>query len=258
MKSVLFELGPIHIYGYGLMIALGVLCAFVLTGKLAKSRGLSSDEMFNIGIIGLVAGLVGAKVLYWLTELPNIIKDPSLMLNIGEGFVVYGGLVVGIAFPYFYTRKKGLKLLPYLDCAVIGIALGQSFGRVGCFLAGCCYGVQTSAWFGVTFPEGSLAPAGVSLVPTQLISSAGDLLLAFALWLIWRRNVKPGFTVGMYLVLYSIGRFVVEFFRNDERGSIGILSTSQFIALFTFAIGMVIVFMSHRRRTYGEGEKSKN
>ena len=133
-----------------------------------------------------------------------------------------------------------------------GVAFAQGCGRIGCFLAGCCYGKETSAWYGVTFPADSLAPAGVSLIPTQLISSAGDFLFALILFVLQRRLYKKngktsGAVAGVYLMLYAVGRFLIEFLRNDPRGSVGVLSTSQFIAIFMFAAGAVLFGASMRK-----------
>ena len=248
MRSVLFEIGPIQIYGYGLMIALGVICAFAIAGWLAKRSGLDGDVLFNMGLIGIVGGIVGAKLLYYIVELPSLIQEPARLLDFGEGFVVYGGLIAGILCPLVYARQKKLPFWAYLDCAVPGIAFAQGCGRIGCFLAGCCYGAQTDAWYGVVFPENSMAPAGVSLIPTQLISAAGDFLFAVILLWLQRRQYgrlqkdgRTGIVSAVYLLLYSSGRFLVEFLRDDPRGAVGGLSTSQFISFFIFAAGAVLL-----------------
>lgn len=248
MHSVLFELGPVHVYGYGFMIALGVISAFWIACFLAKRSGLDSDEMFNMGLVGIIGGIIGAKLLYYIVELPSVIENPSVLLNLGEGFVVYGGLIAGLLCPLIYTRRKKISLRPYLDCAVPGVAFAQGLGRIGCFLAGCCYGAHTDAWFGVVFPESSLAPAGEKLIPTQLISAAGDFIFAIILFFLQRRLFhRPqnqrhcGAVAGVYLILYSVGRFFVEFLRDDPRGNVGSLSTSQFIAVFMLAAGAAVL-----------------
>ena len=237
------------------MIALGAICAFWIACSLAKKYGLSSDHMFNAGLIGIAGGLAGAKLMYWIVELPSIVQNPAQLLNLGEGFVVYGGLIAGVLCPFLYTRKHKLSLAAYLDCAAPGIAFAQGCGRIGCFLAGCCYGAPTAAWYGVAFPADSLAPAGIRLIPTQLISAAGDFLIALILVLLLaslyksreqtgqsspEMRFRPGTVIAVYAMLYSIGRFAIEFFRNDARGTVGSLSTSQFIAIFTFAAGVLL------------------
>lgn len=251
MHSVLFRIGPFTAYGYGLMIAIGIVTAFWSSMYRAKRCGLDADGLFNMGIIGLVGGLIGAKLLYYITELPALAEDPSLLLNFNEGFVVYGGLIGGFAAPYIYAGVKKLPFWRYLDIAVAGVAAAQGFGRIGCFLAGCCYGRETDSIFGVVFPEGGLAPVGVKLIPTQLISSAGDFLIAGILVLAARRLKKSGMVSGLYLILYSAGRFAVEFLRDDPRGTVGPMSTSQFIAIFILALGIVIMELGRRGRMEG-------
>lgn len=253
MHSILFSIGPFHVYGYGLMIAIGVICAFAIGCFLAKRSGLDDDALFSMGLVGIVGGIIGAKLLYYIVEFKAVLADPSILLNFGEGFVVYGGLIAGFLSPLIYTRRKKLSFQSYLDCAVPGVAFAQGCGRIGCFLAGCCYGRETSAWYGVTFPADSLAPAGVPLIPTQLISAAGDFLFALILFVLhralYRKNGKTsGIVTAVYLMLYAIGRFVIEFLRNDPRGSVGVLSTSQFIAIIMFAVGAVMLGSSLKKR----------
>ncbi len=244
MHSVLFHIGPITAYSYGMMIAIGVIAAFWMSGYRAKKRGLNDDVMFNMGLVGIVGGIIGAKLLYYITVIPDIIKNPSILWNIQEGFVVYGGLICGFLCPFIYTKIKKYPFWRYLDIAVPAVAVGQGFGRIGCFLAGCCYGKETHGIWGVQFPDNSLAPAGISLIPTQLISSAGDFLIAFILILLSRKEKKAGTLSGIYLILYSVGRFAIEFLRDDPRGTVGVLSTSQFIAIFTCLLGVGIVILA--------------
>ena len=138
--------------------------------------GIDPEPIFSLGIWGVIGGILGAKILFWITELPSIIKDPSLLLDIAQGFVVYGGIIGGILAAIVYCRIKKLKFLPYLDAAAPTIALAQGFGRIGCLMAGCCYGKETDAWYGIVFPSGSNAPAGISLIPSQPIYSAANFL----------------------------------------------------------------------------------
>ena len=125
MHSILFSIGPFHVYGYGFMIAVGIICAFTIGCFLAKRSGLDDDALFSMGLVGIVGGIIGAKLLYYIVEFPSIIADPSILLNFGEGFVVYGGLIAGFLSPLIYTRIKKLSFLPYIDCAVPGVAFAQ-------------------------------------------------------------------------------------------------------------------------------------
>lgn len=247
MKRDLFTIGEFTLHGYGLMIAIGILSAYLCTEYRAKKRNMEYEKIFDMTIWCAVIGLIGAKLLYCITILPEIIENPAVLLEIGDGFVVYGGIIAGILAGYLFCKKNHWNFLEYFDLAMPAIALAQGFGRIGCFLAGCCYGKECSASFGIVFPNGSSAPAGVPLIPTQLISSGLDFLNFLVLILIARKQKAPGVIAGCYLIFYSAGRFVIEFFRGDLiRGFVGVLSTSQFIAIILFVVGLIIVRVSQK------------
>ena len=239
MYNDIFKIGGLTIHGYGLMIGLGVLCAIFLAEYRAKKRGLHSDQIFSIFLLVLIFGFIGAKLLFCLVEIRAVIANPWLILS-GDGFVVYGGIIGGIAAISIYCRVKKTSFLMYLDLLAPSVALAQGFGRIGCFLAGCCYGRETDSAFCIVFRESLYAPNGVKLLPTQLMMSAGNFIIALVLLLYAKKDRKKGRIIGLYLILYSVGRFVIEFFRNDYRGSIGFLSTSQFISIFTLILGVLL------------------
>jgi len=189
--------------------------------------------------------MLGGKGLFIITEFKNIIKEPSILLNFGYGFVIYGAIGGGALAMYLYCKKKNWNIIKMLDMTVPGLAIAQGFGRIGCFLAGCCYGAETTLPIGVKFPKGSLAPAGICVQPTQIYSSIFDFLLGFFLLYYSKKERKNGKVMGLYLIIYSIGRFLVEFLRDDQRGSVGVLSTSQFISIFTLVLG-IIIFNNHK------------
>lgn len=256
MHNEILTIGPVTIYGYGLMIGLGVLCCIWMGMHRAKKNGLAEDAVIDIAIYGLIAGFLGAKFLYVIVEWKAFIKDPLSVLG-SEGFVVYGGISMGVLAAILYCKKKGYRFLAYFDLLCASIALAQGFGRIGCFLAGCCYGRETTSSLGVVFPAGSLAPAGIKLLPTQLFSSAGDFGIMFAL--LWHYNKcrkYVGETGFVYMLLYGIGRFILEFWRNDNRGAVGSLSTSQFISIFIVAAALLL--MAYYRKNGIKVEDLKN
>lgn len=255
MRLVLFEVFGHNVYSYGLMIAIGVIVAGYMFTKRAEKLGYDEDKVFNLIVIAVICGVLGGKLLFIITEFKNIIKDPSILLNFGEGFVIYGAIILGALSIYIYCRKNKWNTVKIFDCVVPGVALAQGFGRIGCFLAGCCYGAETTGKFGVIFPEGALAPAGVSLYPTQVYSAIFDF--ALAAFLIWysKRNRVDGHIFSLYVIIYSVGRFLVEFLRNDPRGNVGVLSTSQFIAIFTFIFGLAIYFIQKQKERKKESEE---
>lgn len=241
MRNELFSIGPFTIYGYGLMIAIGIMAAYLVGEYRAKKKGLDPDHIFYYVIWCVIGGFLGSKLLYFITDIKHIIENPKVILSLSDGWVVYGGIIGGIISAMIYSRIKKVKFLAYFDLLIPSVALAQGFGRIGCQFAGCCYGQETHGPLGVVFHDSLYAPNGVSLVPTQLISSGLNFI--HFLILIWfaKRKKADGQVGALYLILYSIGRFILEYFRGDlERGSVGTLSTSQFISIFTVIAGIAL------------------
>lgn len=239
MKNELLTIGPFTLYGYGMMIAIGILAAYFTAEYRAKRQKLAYEHVFYLTMWCVVGGFISAKLLFFLTEWKSVLADPvSYLQNLSDGFVVYGGIIGGILCGYLYCKSRGLAFLKYFDLIMPSIALAQGFGRIGCFLAGCCYGKETDSILSVTFHSSDFAPNGVALIPTQIYSSILDFLHFFLLLYVARNKKKDGQVAACYLIFYSIGRFLLEFLRGDlERGSVGILSTSQFLSIFVACFG---------------------
>lgn len=247
MYPILFKIGTITIYSYGFMIAIGVITALLISLFRGKKLGLNLDAIMSVAICGLFGGIIGAKLLYWVVELPQIINNPSYIIEtLSSGFVVYGGIIGGILSGYIYCKKRGLDFLIYLDLIVPALAIAQGFGRLGCFATGCCYGRETNSIIGIIFENSLNAPNGIPLIPTQLFSSAGDFILAGILLYYSLKAKRKGEVAALYIILYSIGRFIIEIFRGDPRGSVSFLSTSQFICILMFLIGVYIFYTVHK------------
>lgn len=244
MKNEILSIGPFTVYGYGLMIGIGVIAAYLSAEYRAKKLKLNPDLILGLVIWCLGFGYLGSKLLYCFTVLDQLIADPAAFLrSIQSGWVVYGGLIGGMLGGFLYSRHKKVNFMPYFDLGMPSVALAQAFGRIGCFWAGCCYGKQTDSAIGFVYTCSDFAPNGVALIPTQLISSALDFLNFAVLVIMSKKKKAEGQIAGLYLIFYSVGRFVLEYFRGDmERGSIGALSTSQFIAIFTFIAGILLYF----------------
>ena len=246
MYNDLFSIGPVTLHTYGLMTAIGIIAAYLLIEHRAKQKGITGEQSgkpFGLILFCLIFGYLGSKLLYILTILPRIADDPSVFLHsLSGGWVVFGGLLGGIFGAWLFCHWQKLPVGLYFDLAFPAVALAQAFGRVGCFFAGCCYGVETESRFSVVFRHSHYAPNDVQLVPTQLLSAALDLLLClFLLWYEKKWEKRDGELAAVYLILYSAGRFILEFWRGDlERGAVGPLSTSQFIGLFTLAAGILL------------------
>lgn len=256
MKSVLFNIFGVDIYGYGLMIATGILVAVFMLDRKAKAKGYNEEHIFNMTIITVIMGILGGKLLYIITDFKDVMKNPSsIITQFGYGFVIYGAIIFGILGVFLYSKNKNWNTLEVFDMTVPGVAIAQGFGRIGCLLAGCCYGAVTSGPLSIVFPQGSIAPAGVHLHPTQIYCSIFDFLLGiFLIWYSKNRETKSGDTVSLYLIIYSIGRFFIEYLRNDPRGSVGMLSTSQFISIFMLILGVCIL---KRHKFKGRNTKSE-
>ncbi|PKM59946.1 MAG: prolipoprotein diacylglyceryl transferase [Firmicutes bacterium HGW-Firmicutes-4] len=238
----------IHIFDYaiptfGIMFLIGTGCGFLLAIPAAKKYQIATMDAMFFGLFGIIGGIIGAKLLYIIVDLPNLIASPetALIRLATGGAVFYGGLIGGIMGGYFYTHIYHLDAIHFFDIAVPCLALAQAFGRIGCFFNGCCYGIPYEGPGAVHYPVGAYPPSGIGLFPAQLSESAFLLVLTLLLMaVLWRSNT-PGFTSGFYLVASGLFRFINEFFRADPRGAIGFLSTSQFISLLI--IGLGILFM---------------
>lgn len=239
MYNDLFSIGPVTIHGYGLMIGIGIVLAFIAGTYLAKKKGIDADELFNLTTISVIGGFACAKVLFCIVEWDSFVKNPLGTLG-SSGFVVYGGIIGGILLCALYCKIKKLPFWKYFDTVLPAVAIAQGFGRIGCFLAGCCYGRETDSFVGTAFHNSKFAPNDVKLIPTQLFSSAGCFIMAAVLFAYSRKERKDARTGALYLIMYSIGRSVIEYFRNDYRGAIGILSTSQFISIFILIAGIIL------------------
>ncbi len=252
------HIGPVTLHMYGLMIAIGFISALYIVLKRGKNKGLSEDTIYGIFYCAIIGGLLGCRLLFYIVEIPAIIKNPSILWNFKNGYVVYGGIIGGIVTSFIYLKKfRKEKFLPYFDVVMPAVSIAQGFGRIGCFCAGCCYGAQTTSRFHIVFTHSSFAPNGVPLIPTQLISSAGDFLIGLILILYSRKEKTAGRTSAMYLILYGIGRFIIEFFRADYRGNLGPFSTSQIISMVMVIIGIALFILAPKLVTKEDTTEEK-
>ncbi len=252
MYPRLFELGPITVYTYGVLLAAAYLFGLQLARVRARARGLDADRILDLGIYIIISALIGAKLLLLVTDFGAFSANPRELLTLARsGGVFYGGLILAVAVALWYIRKIGLPLWTTCDVFAPGIALGHVIGRFGCLFAGCCYGRPTTLPWGITFRDPFAAsnvgtPLGTPLHPTQLYEAGAELLILGVLLLTERKGKPfPGRTFWLYMLLYAISRFIIEFYRGDERGMVGMFSTSQFISLLLAPIAIVmLVYLS--------------
>lgn len=258
MYPELFRIGNFPINTYGVFLALAFLCAILITVKLAERDGLPRERIYDLSLWMLLASLVGSKILMLFTE-PEYRDHPWQLLSLDflrSGGVFYGGLLGAVLAGYFLMKRYRLPWWKTADACAPGIAIGNFFGRQGCFAAGCCWGKPTSLPWGVKFTELGHEITGVPtdayLHPTQLYESFAMLLVfLFLLWLHKRKRFS-GQVVLTYAILYSAIRFAIEFVRDDPRGDVfGLtsltgLSTSQLISI-VIGISALVILMIRRR-----------
>ncbi len=239
------ELFNIRISTYALAALAGcALCLAVLLKNAKRYAGLAKSDAVLLFLSAILGGLIGAKLLYIVVDLDAIIQRGTLLKSLtGGGFVFYGGLFGGMIAAYFYCCINKLDFFAFADVFCAPVCFGHAVGRIGCFLAGCCYGARTSSGLGVVYPEEGIPPAGVKLLPVQLMEAAFLLILAIALLFIMKRK-KRLLPCAVYLIAYGAWRFVIEFLRDDPRGSVGVLSASQFISIFAVILGIIAARMS--------------
>lgn len=257
MHPVLFTIdwfeNPISIHSYGVLIALGALFGFLYVSFVAKKElGIEGQVIQGLARIIIIAAFVGGKVFYYFEDPGFYFSPPSNMLhNFRTGFVFYGSLLFVIPSVIWYVRKHKLPIMPMLDIVAIAGIIIHSCGRVGCFLAGCCYGKETTGSIFVEFTdEAAVAPINQHLHPTQLYSIA-LLLCIFIIVIMFKRHQRfQGQLFFVYIMLYALGRGVIEIFRGDmRRGFIieNVLSHSQLISLLLIGVIGFFYIKLHRK-----------
>ena len=227
---------------YGLMVALGFLAALWLAERLARRSGFPPHVVQDTAVWACIAGLAGAKIALLVVEPPSSWRD--VWSTIFQGGIFYGGFVGSLAAILFLAWKRRMDVHALADVLSAPAAVGHVFGRIGCFLAGCCFGTHCESPWAVHYsnPESMPVQSGVlptiGLHPVQLYEAAGNLALAgLALWMLPRRRFT-GQVAWTYVAAYGAMRFTVEHWRGDERGTIGPFSTSQAIGLACVVAGL--------------------
>jgi phosphatidylglycerol---prolipoprotein diacylglyceryl transferase len=255
MHPILFDFGGFTIYAYGVLLAAAYLLGLQFALMRARARGLDGQRVMDLGIWIIISALVGAKLLLFVVDFRRYTSNPrDLMELLRSGGVFYGGLIAAVAVALVYLRRHKLPLWTTTDVFAPGIALGHVVGRLGCLMAGCCFGRPTSVPWAITFRDPAAmanvgTPLGVPLHPTQLYEAGAELLILGILLAFERRGRPfPGRTFWSYLLLYGISRFIVEFYRGDSRGMVfDVLSTSQFVSVILVPLAIVMLVVLSRR-----------
>jgi phosphatidylglycerol---prolipoprotein diacylglyceryl transferase len=252
MYPELFHLSFLHTYG--VLVAVAFLAGLWVAARLGKREGLNPETLTNLVIYCALAAIGGAKLMMFIVD-PRYRQNPAEIFSMDTlraAGVFYGGLIAALAMAFWYIRRTGLPPWKTADVCAPGIALGHGIGRLGCFSAGCCWGVECHLPWAVTFHSRVASeivgvPLGVPLHPTQLYEAFAEFAIFGLLY--WRigKPHRPGEIISLYLIIYGLVRFVVEFFRYHEQGNLWgtPLDASQWISLGLCAAA-AIWFLKHR------------
>lgn len=234
---------------YGVCAAVGAISVLLYLQRYEKHCSCSAAGDIDLALIaGLIGGVIGAKLLYLLVNFPALVADLrqaysfSLILEkyFFGGFVFYGGLFGYLFALVIYARCEKITYRELEKPLLPAFVLFHAFGRIGCFFAGCCYGIQTSSFLHIIYTQSKIAPNGMPLFPVQLIEASGEFVLFIVLSRLSKKDASP--LTGLYLLCYGIMRFILEFFRGDfYRGKIWFLSVSQAISLVGIGMGIYLI-----------------
>lgn len=247
----LFHIGSFALPTYGFLAAIGMVSGLAVIFRLARFRGLDPDKMWNLGGIAAFSGILGSKLLMLLVDWREYLAEPSRIFSVAtlqSGGVFSGGLLLAIACSWWYVRRERIPFLTASDVFAPGVALGHSFGRIGCLAAGCCYGRETHMPWAITFhnpwaAEFSGTPLDRPLHPTQIYEFLAELINFTLLYWLCKRKKFEGQIIALFMIIYGIERYIFEFFRGDPgRGEVlgGLMTGTQLIALGLVVAGFVI------------------
>jgi phosphatidylglycerol---prolipoprotein diacylglyceryl transferase len=240
MLPTLFEIGPIKIHSFGLMMALSFLVTTIMAGREFRRRGLDPDHANEAGLGAMIGGVLGAKIYYLIDHWSDLLEDPAGMIFSGSGLTWYGGLIGGTIGALLVARWRRIPLILLCDIAAPILPVGYAIGRMGCFLNGDDYGRPTDAPWGMEFPKGTPpTPPGVAVHPTQLYEVGAAIVMYLILTRLRDSVTRPGALFGIYLLLAGLERFGVEFVRTNEPGLLG-LTFAQWISVGLMLAGIVL------------------
>ena len=243
-------LGPVKSWVF--MLAVSFAVGIWIAVRRGRSRGVTAETVYDLSFVILLSSLVGVRLLYVVTHFGEFADKPLKIFAFNEGgLTLYGGIVLALVAGWVFCRRRGLGYLAAADMVIPSVALGIGITRIGCFLAGCCYGQPCDLPWAVHFPHDSPAVhhfGAVGVHPSQLYSSLGGFLV-FGLLLLWeRRSARAGETIGRFLLLYGIDRFAVDFSRYYEpsqRLALG-WSNNQWISVGLVALGLAVMVRAAR------------
>ena len=243
----LFSIGPLIIHTYGLFMAAGFFVGIIVTLKIGKLEEIAPQQVMDMGFIIILSAIVGSRLLYVLVNITYYSHEPVEIFKIWRGGLVFSGGIIGVIMAMFrYAERRNLSLWKIGDLWAPAAAVGQAIGRIGCFMAGCCYGKPTDLKWGVVFTHpNSLAPINISLHPTQIYSSILGFIIFFILLIIHSKKKFEGQVLLWFLILHSTARLAIERFRGDDRGMLlnSNMSITQFVTIFILIASVVALMV---------------
>lgn len=260
MNRIAFSIFGFNVYWYSLCILFGILIAYFLITKESKKHNINKDITTDLIFYGIIIGLIGARLYYVIFNLDYYISNPSQILAVWNGgLAIHGGLIFGVIFVYIYCKKKNINFLRMLDIIAPAILIAQGFGRWGNFFNQEAHGAVTtiSRLKDMYIPEfviDGMKINGEYYYPTFFFESIGCIISAIIIILIGKRkNIKLGISSGLYLICYGILRFFIESSRTDSLMLFN-FKVAQIVSLVSIIIGVVLIIISRKNKTYIEGE----
>ncbi len=251
MHPVLLKLGPLSIHTYGFFVAMGFIAGILLAKSEAKRLGEDPERIMDLSFYLLVAAIVGSRLLYIFINPKIFLSDILESFRIWNGgLVFYGGFIAALIIGLSYLKIKKMPLWRTMDIAALSLPLGQFFGRLGCFSAGCCYGKVCDLPWAVTFTNpDTLAPIGIPIHPTQLYHAISNLSIFVFLWFFRRRKKYNGQLFWLYILLYAVSRSFIEIFRGDFRGEpiFEVLSVAQTIGIIMVPAAIIMMTILRKK-----------
>mgnify|MGYP001609334928 CR=1 FL=1 len=240
MHPTLFKIGFLEIHTYGVFVALGFFVGFKMLLFYGKKSSFSPALIETLTFWVFIFSLIGARLFYVLISWQEFASNPLDIFKIWQGGLVFwGGFLAGALTVIIFSIKNKMPLWKLADVFAPALAIGHALGRIGCFFAGCCYGKNTDSFLGVVFPENCLAPTGIKLIPTQILSSILLFILFLILVIFWKRKKFNGQIFLIYTVFFSVGRFFMEFLRGDFRGNLILgITPTQIVSVLIFIISI--------------------
>ncbi|MDI6738771.1 MAG: prolipoprotein diacylglyceryl transferase [Candidatus Edwardsbacteria bacterium] len=263
MLPDILRIGPLTLHSYGLMLAIAFMAGIMVIERLAGPRGFDKNKIIDCTLVIMAAAIVGSRVFYVLFHLSEYRSNWWSALTVWEGgLTFYGGVLLAVPAGMIFMRRNKLPIWPLADLISPAFALGLGFGRLGCFLNGCCFGKPSDLPWAVRFPANSAAGAlGCPLQPTQLYESLFGFALFVLLLFLIRRKFFPGFLFCLFIALYAVWRFLLDFLRHYEPSQFAALglTNNQWVSVFLLAASAVVgAVLSRRNAKHGAARNARH